>query len=173
MIPPVWSATLPLLFAERRRIPDLLNCAPKRRMPFMNDPHDLKRFVDAQEPVYEQVLVELRNGRKEGHWMWFIFPQHRGLGHSHMATTFGIASQQEGEAYLEHAVLGPRLRECTHLVNLIEGRSIHQIFGHPDDLKFRSSMTLFASIALDNQVFKAALQKYFAGQLDPLTLERL
>jgi len=139
----------------------------------MNDPHDLKRFVDAQEPVYEQVLVELRNGRKEGHWMWFIFPQHRGLGHSHMATTFGIASQQEGEAYLEHAVLGPRLRECTHLVNLIEGRSIHQIFGHPDDLKFRSSMTLFASIALDNQVFKAALQKYFAGQLDPLTLERL
>ena len=90
-----------------------------------------------------------------------------------MATSFGIASRQEAEAYLEHAVLGPRLRECTQLVNLIEGRSINQIFGHPDDLKFRSSMTLFASVALDNQVFKTALQKYFSGQLDPLTLERL
>ena len=90
-----------------------------------------------------------------------------------MATTFGIASRREAEAYLEHAVLGPRLRECTRLVNLIEGRSINQIFGHPDDLKFRSSMTLFATVAPDNQVFKAALQNYFAGQLDPLTLERL
>ena len=90
-----------------------------------------------------------------------------------MATAFGIASRQEAEAYLEHPVLGPRLRECTHLVKLIQGRSIDQIFGHPDDLKFSSSMTLFASVALDNQVFKAALQKYFSGQLDPLTLERL
>ena len=139
----------------------------------MNDPHGLKRFVDAQNPVYGQVLVELHNGRKEGHWMWFIFPQLRGLGHSHMATAFGIASRQEAEAYLEHAILGPRLRECTRLVNLIEGRSINQIFGHPDDLKFRSSMTLFASVALDNQVFKDALQSYFAGQPDRLTLERL
>jgi len=139
----------------------------------MNDPHGLKHFVDAQEPVYEQVLVELRNGQKEGHWMWFIFAQPRGLGHSHMATTFGIASRKEAEAYLEHAVLGPRLRECTQLVNLIEGRWINQIFGHPDDLKFRSSMTLFASVALDRQVFKAALQKYFSGQLDPLTLKSL
>jgi len=142
-------------------------------MRFMSEPHGLKRFVDAQNPVYEQVLVELHNGQKEGHWMWFIFPQLRGLGHSHMATAFGIASRQEAEAYLEHAVLGPRLRECTQLVNLIEGRSINQIFGHPDDLKFRSSMTLFASVALDNQVFKTALQKYFSGQLDPLTLKRL
>lgn len=142
-------------------------------MPFVNDPHGLKRFVDAQNPVYEQVLVELRNGLKEGHWMWFIFPQLRGLGHSHMATAFGIASRQEAEAYLEHPILGQRLRECTRLVNLIKGRPINQIFGHPDYLKFRSSMTLFASIALDNQIFRAALQNYFAGQPDRLTLERL
>ena len=142
-------------------------------MPFMNDPHSLKRFVDAQNPVYKQVLAELRNGQKEGHWMWFIFPQLRGLGHSHMAAAFGIASRQEAEAYLEHPVLGQRLRECTHLVNLVEGRSIDQIFGHPDDLKFRSSMTLFSSIKLYNQVFTDALQKYFGGQPDRLTLERL
>ena len=142
-------------------------------MPFMNDPHSLKRFVDAQNPVYKQVLAELRNGQKEGHWMWFIFPQLRGLGHSHMAAAFGIASRQEAEAYLEHPVLGQRLRECTHLVNLVEGRSIDQIFGHPDDLKFRSSMTLFSGIKLYNQVFTDALQKYFGGQPDRLTLERL
>lgn len=139
----------------------------------MNDPHDLQRFVDAQNPVYEQVLAELRNGQKEGHWMWFIFPQLRGLGRSPMATTFGIASRQEAEAYLAHPVLGRRLRECADLVNLVEGRSIDQIFGYPDDLKFRSSMTLFATIALNNQVFKDALQKYFAGQSDRLTVERL
>jgi len=138
----------------------------------MNDPWS-EALCERIESRVQTGSVELQNGQKEGHWMWFIFPQLRGLGHSHMATTFGIASRREAEAYLEHAVLGPRLRECTRLVNLIEGRSINQIFGHPDDLKFRSSMTLFASIALDNQVFKAALQKYFAGQLDPLTLERL
>jgi len=139
----------------------------------MNDPHDLERFVDAQNPVYEQVLAELRNGQKEGHWMWFIFPQLRGLGYSHMATAFGIASRQEAEAYLAHQILGRRLRECTDLVNLVEGRSINQLFGYPDDLKFRSSMTLFAGITLDNHVFKDALQKYFAGQPDHLTSERL
>jgi uncharacterized protein (DUF1810 family) len=142
-------------------------------MPFMNDPHSLKRFVDAQNPVYKQVLAELRNGQKEGHWMWFIFPQLRGLGHSHMAAAFGIASRQEAEAYLEHPILGQRLRECTHLMNLVEGRSIDQILGHPDDLKFRSSMTLFSSIKLYNQVFTDALQKYFGGHPDRLTLERL
>ena len=142
-------------------------------MPFMNDPHGLQRFVDAQNPVYEQVLAELRNGQKEGHWMWFIFPQLRGLGHSHTAAVFGIASRHKAEAYLEHPVLGRRLRECTYLVNLAEGRPIDQIFGYSDDLKFRSSMTLFASVTLDNQVFKDALQKYFAGQPDGPTLERL
>lgn len=139
----------------------------------LSDPFDLQRFVKAQKPVYGEVCAELRNGRKEGHWIWFIFPQLRGLGSSAMATAFGISSRREAEAYLKHPILGPRLRECTRLVNLVEGRAIDQIFGYPDDLKFRSSMTLFAGAASDNQVFKEALQKYFGGEPDPLTLERL
>ena len=138
-----------------------------------NDPYDLQRFIKAQDSVYDAVCVELRNRRKESHWMWFIFPQLRGLGHSQMATKFGIASRQEAEAYLKHPVLGPRLRECSRLVNLVEGRSITQILGYPDDLKFKSSMSLFASIAPDEHVFQEALQKYFGGELDRLTLERL
>jgi uncharacterized protein (DUF1810 family) len=132
----------------------------------LNDPFDLRRFVDAQNPVFERVCAELRDGRKSGHWMWFIFPQLRGLGSSAMASAFGISSRQEAEAYLGHPILGPRLTECTRLVNLIESQSITQIFGYPDDLKFRSSMTLFASVTADNQVFKDALQKFFAGELD-------
>jgi uncharacterized protein (DUF1810 family) len=139
----------------------------------MNDPYNLQRFVDAQNPVYEQVCAELRDGQKEGHWMWFIFPQLRGLGHSPMATKFGISSRSEAEAYLEHLVLGRRLTGCTRLVNLVEGRSINQIFGSPDDLKFRSSMTLFATVAPDQQVFQNALQKYFGGEPDRLTLQLL
>ena len=142
-------------------------------MALMTDPHNLHRFVEAQNPVYQQVLRELRNGQKESHWMWFIFPQLRGLGHSHMATVYGIASRQEAEAYLAHPILEPRLKVCTQLVNQIEGRSIEEIFGSPDDVKFRSSMTLFARAAPHNQVFQDALQKYFAGQPDPLTLQRL
>jgi uncharacterized protein (DUF1810 family) len=109
----------------------------------MTDPYKLQRFVDAQNRVYEQVCEELRNGQKESHWMWFIFPQLRGLGRSPTAIAFGISSRQEAEAYLKHPTLGPRLRECTRLVNLVEGRSITQIFGYPDDLKFRSSMSPF------------------------------
>jgi uncharacterized protein (DUF1810 family) len=139
----------------------------------VNDPFDLERFVSAQNPVYARVLEELRNGGKQGHWMWFIFPQLRGLGSSQLATAYGISSRQEAEAYLNHPILGPRLRECTRLVNLVEGRSIDRIFGHPDDLKFRSSMSLFASVASGNHIFKDALQKYFGGEPDPLTLERL
>ena len=139
----------------------------------MNDPYDLQRFVSAQIPVYDQVCAELRSGRKESHWIWYIFPQLRGLGRSQVAAAFGIASRQEAEAYLKHPVLGPRLRECTRLVNLVEERSANQIFGYPDDLKFRSSMTLFASVTPDNRIFKDALQKYFGGEPDPLTLERL
>ena len=127
----------------------------------------------AQNPVYEQVCAELRSGRKQGHWMWFIFPQLRGLGHSQMATAFGIASRDEAEAYLSHSVLGTRLRECTQLVNLVEGRSIGQILGYPDDLKFRSSMTLFGAVASDNRIFNEALEKYFGGEPDLLTLARL
>jgi uncharacterized protein (DUF1810 family) len=127
-----------------------------------SDPFDLQRFVEAQNPVYEQVCAELRNGIKTGHWMWFIFPQLRGLGHSPIATKYGISSQEEAEAYLQHPVLGPRLEECTRLVNLVEGRSIDEIFGGIDTLKFRSCMTLFAGATPDNQIFKDALDKYFA-----------
>ncbi len=139
----------------------------------MNDPHNLQRFVDAQHRVFEQVCSELRDGRKRSHWMWFILPQIEGLGHSHMATTYAIASRAEAAAYLEHPVLGPRLRECTRLVNLIENRSIEDILGYPDDLKFRSSMSLFAHASADNQVFLDALAKYFNGEFDSSTLERL
>jgi uncharacterized protein (DUF1810 family) len=134
---------------------------------------DLQRFVDAQDPVYEGVLLELRDGRKRSHWMWFIFPQLRGLGGSRLATTFGIDGLEEARAYLAHPVLGPRLRDCTTLVNRIEGRSIEAIFSLVDGVKFRSSMTLFARAADDNQVFLDALEKYFGGAQDPLTLERL
>jgi uncharacterized protein (DUF1810 family) len=137
------------------------------------DPHNLQRFVDAQKSDYEQVCAELRAGHKRTHWIWFIFPQMRGLGRSETASYYGIASRAEAEAYLAHPVLGPRLRECTRLVNLVEGRSIDQIFGYPDNLKFRSSMTLFAATASENQIFKDALEKYFAGQPDPRTIELL
>ncbi|HEV2272451.1 MAG TPA: DUF1810 domain-containing protein [Steroidobacteraceae bacterium] len=133
----------------------------------------LEHFVQAQEPVIDQVLAELRAGRKTSHWMWFVFPQIQGLGHSPTAQRFAIASRDEAAAYLQHPVLGPRLRECTRLVNEIQRRSIEEIFGYPDYLKFRSSMTLFAHAAADNQVFVAALDKYFGGEYDPLTLDRL
>lgn len=133
----------------------------------------LERFVQAQEPAIEQVLAELRAGQKTGHWMWFVFPQIQGLGHSPTAQRFAIASRTEAEAYLRHPVLGPRLRECTGVVNAIQGGSIEEIFGSPDDLKFRSCMTLFAHATADNQVFLDALHKYFRGQEDPATLERL
>ena len=134
---------------------------------------DLERFVAAQAPVIEQVLAELRTGRKTSHWMWFVFPQIQGLGHSPMAQRFAIASRAEAESYLQHPVLGPRLRECTRLVNEIEGRSIEEIFGYPDHLKFRSSMTLFAHVSAQNQVFVDAVCKYFGGEYDSPTLDRL
>jgi uncharacterized protein (DUF1810 family) len=137
------------------------------------DPYDLQRFVDAQNPVFAQVCAELREGQKKSHWMWFIFPQLRGLGSSQMASKFGISSRQEAEAYRKHPVLGPRLMECTRLVTLVEGRSITQIFGYPDNLKFRSSMTLFANATSENKIFQDVLQKYFAGEPDRLTIERL
>lgn len=133
----------------------------------------LDRFLQAQEPVIGRVLGELLAGRKASHWMWFVFPQIRGLGHSPMAQHFAIASRAEAEAYLRHPVLGSRLRECTRLVNATEGRTIEEIFGYPDYLKFRSSMTLFANVTADNQIFADALNKYFGGEEDPLTLDRL
>jgi uncharacterized protein (DUF1810 family) len=138
-----------------------------------NDHHNLQRFVDAQCHVFENVCLELQEGRKKGHWMWFIFPQIEGLGYSPLARKFAISSREEADAYLNHPILGPRLRHCTRLITLVEGRSIDQIFGGPDDLKFHSSMTLFANATSDNQVFRDALQKYFGGELDRLTLERL
>jgi uncharacterized protein (DUF1810 family) len=137
-----------------------------------NDPYDLRRFVDAQRDCFEQVCSELSQDRKQSHWMWFIFPQLKGLGHSAMADRYAISSLQEAEAYLRHPTLGPRLRHCTQLVMLVAGRSIGQILGSPDDLKFRSSMTLFANTAAENKIFKDALQKYFAGIPDQLTIDR-
>jgi uncharacterized protein (DUF1810 family) len=139
----------------------------------MSDPYDLQRFVDAQNPVYGKVCAELRDGRKKTHWMWFIFPQIEGLGSSPVARKFALSSLAEAAAYLEHPILGPRLVECTGLVNLAEGRPIEQVFGYPDDLKLRSSMTLFAHATPENGVFIDALKKYFSGQFDPATLARL
>jgi uncharacterized protein (DUF1810 family) len=139
----------------------------------MSDPFDLKRFVDAQAPVYGNVVGELRDGRKRSHWMWFVFPQLRGLGGSPTAVHYGISSLEEARAYLGHEVLGPRLRECAQLVEQVQGRSIGEIFGSPDDLKLRSSMTLFALAADDNRDFIAVLDKYYGGRHDELTLGRL
>jgi uncharacterized protein (DUF1810 family) len=139
----------------------------------MTDPFHLERFVDAQDPVFEQVKQELRRGCKTGHWMWFIFPQIKGLGSSAMAQHFALSGREEALAYASHPILGPRLLECTRLVNSVESRSIGQIFGYPDNLKFRSSMTLFAAVGGENTVFADALEKYFAGAADPLTLAAL
>lgn len=139
----------------------------------MNDLYNLQRFVDAQAPVFEQVCKELRAGQKRSHWMWFVFPQLKGLGHSSMARHFGIDSRDEALAYLQHPLLGPRLRDCTQLVLLIDNQTINDIFGYPDDLKFHSSMTLFAAVAANEQVFANALNKYFAGQPDSATLALL
>ena len=137
------------------------------------DPFNLQRFVDAQNRVYKQVCAELRRGRKESHWMWFVFPQIQGLGSSRTSRTYAISSAEEAEAYLSHPILGPRLRECTSVVNQIKGSSVNEIFGYPDDLKFHSSVTLFAEVAPDDRVFLAALRKYFGGQLDQATINLL
>ncbi len=143
----------------------------------MEDPFDLERFAGAQSAVYEQALAELRAGEKRTHWIWFIFPQMKGLGRSSQSMYFGIGSLEEAVAYLRHPLLGPRLGRCTRLVTLVEGRPINQILGVPDDMKFRSSMTLFAraaaEAAMDATDFNDALKKYFNGEPDPLTIELL
>jgi uncharacterized protein (DUF1810 family) len=138
-----------------------------------SDPYDLQRFVTAQDPVYHRVCDELRAGAKRSHWMWFIFPQIAGLGHSTMAQKYAIASRDEAVAYLRHSVLGPRLRECTELVLAVQDRSIHAILGSPDDVKFCSSMTLFAAVIEDNAVFRDAIARYYAGRVDQKTLDIL
>jgi uncharacterized protein (DUF1810 family) len=138
----------------------------------VEDPFNLDRFLSAQAGVFPQVLAELSAGQKRSHWIWFIFPQMKGLGLSSHSNFYGIGSLHEAEAYWRHPVLGPRLDQCTRLVLEVEGRPIQQILGSPDDLKFRSSMTLF-SRAAGTSIFTSALQKYFAGQPDPLTLDLL
>lgn len=137
------------------------------------DPHALQRFVDAQAPVIDQVMAELARGAKASHWMWFVFPQLKGLGRSAMAQHYGIVSLDEAQAYWQHPLLGPRLVQCTALVLAVEGKSALQIFGAPDDLKFCSSMTLFERVAPDEPVFAQALAKYFGGQRDRRTLDLL
>jgi uncharacterized protein (DUF1810 family) len=139
----------------------------------MTNPHNLQRFLSAQAPVIEEVRAELRAGCKRGHWMWFVFPQIAGLGHSDMARRFAIASLDEARAYLAHEILGARLIECAALIVAVEGRSIGEIFGSPDDLKFHSSMTLFARAAPQEPVFKEALRKYFGEEEDRATVERI
>ena len=140
----------------------------------MEDRFNLGRFVEAQSQVIGQVCAELRAGQKRSHWMWFVFPQIRGLGSSPTAVRFAISGMEEARAYLEHPVLGPRLRECTGIVVGVEGRSVEEIFGYPDDLKFHSSMTLFAEVeGPSERVFHKALTRYFGGQADRATLERL
>jgi uncharacterized protein (DUF1810 family) len=135
-----------------------------------DDPFDLQRFATAQAPVLDAVLAELAAGRKRSHWMWFVFPQLRGLGTSSMAQHYGITSLDEARAYLAHPVLGPRLRECCALVLQVEGRSANEIFGSPDDMKFRSCVTLFGLAAPDEPLFGQALDQYYGGVPDPRTL---
>jgi uncharacterized protein (DUF1810 family) len=139
----------------------------------MPDPFDLQRFVAAQARNYADAITELRRGRKTSHWMWYVFPQIAGLGSSAMAQTYAIGSLDEARAYLAHPVLGPRLRECVAAVQAVEGRSAHVIFGSPDDMKLRSSLTLFTAAAPEEPLFRNALVKYFAGAPDPRTLEKL
>ncbi|MGB3520975.1 MAG: DUF1810 domain-containing protein [Mycobacterium sp.] len=146
-----------------------------------SDPFGLQRFVDAQAGVYDTVVAELRAGRKRSHWMWFVFPQLSGLGASAMAQRYGIASPAEARAYLAHGVLGPRLQECVGLVNAVSGRSIEEILGWPDDIKLRSSMTLFGRACEGGghtgncycSGFRAVLDRFYDGQEDPVTLDRL
>jgi uncharacterized protein (DUF1810 family) len=142
----------------------------------MQDPFDLGRFVKAQQPVYARVRAELAAGCKQTHWMWFVFPQLKGLGSSSIARTYGLATLAEARAYLAHPVLGERLRECARLLAATPGNDARQVLGYPDDLKLRSCMTLFAAAATaahDQHLFQEGLAKFFAGVEDPLTRELL
>jgi uncharacterized protein (DUF1810 family) len=138
-----------------------------------NDHHNLQRFVDAQSPVFEEVCLELQEGHKKGHWMWFIFPQIEGLGYSQRARKFAISSREEAEAYLNHPILGPRLRHCTRLITLVEGRSIDQIFSDPDDRKFQTRYDIVCPATSDNQLLRDACTSIFEEETDRRTVERL
>jgi uncharacterized protein (DUF1810 family) len=138
-----------------------------------DDPHDLARFVTAQDGALDDARAELRAGRKRSHWMWFVFPQVAGLGSSPVAQHYAISGLDEARAYLAHPVLGPRLRECAELAAAVPGRSASEVFGYPDDLKLRSSMTLFAAADPDAPEFTAVLDRYFDGEPDPRTLALL
>jgi uncharacterized protein (DUF1810 family) len=145
----------------------------------MTHPFDLDRFIQAQDArdgaatVYDRALAELRAGRKQSHWMWFVFPQIAGLGFSAMAQRYAIGSLEEARAYLAHPVLGPRLRACVAALNAIDGKSAREVMGSPDDLKLRSSLTLFGRATPDNADFRAALERYYGGREDPATLAHL
>ena len=139
----------------------------------MSQAVDLDRFIQAQDPVIDRVQAELAAGEKRSHWMWFVFPQLAGLGHSPMAQRYALGSLEEARAYLAHPVLGDRLIRCTDLVNAVQGRSINSIMGSPDDLKLRSSMTLFAAVQPGASPFQATLDRYFDGKPDSLTMKLL
>src|SRR4051812_34594785 len=138
-----------------------------------NDPHNLNRFIQAQTGVYDQALVEIRGGRKQSHWMWYIFPQIDGLGFSSTSRRYSIKSAAEAKAYLDHPLLGPRLLECAEATLRVEGRSAFEIFGSPDEMKLRSSATLFACVSPAGSVFERLLDKYFQGVRDGKTLQLL
>ncbi len=138
-----------------------------------NDPHDLQRFVAAQDPVYAEALEELRRGAKRGHWMWFVFPQIQGLGRSEMAARYAVKSRSEAAAYLRHGILGPRLAECAAALMSVDGKTALEIMGFPDDLKLQSSMTLFAHVSAFGSVYHRVLEKYYKGSQDARTLEIL
>ena len=142
-------------------------------MPEPTDPFDLHRFVEAQQSIYDRALAELRAGRKRTHWMWFIFPQIVGLGHSETAEYYAIKSASEARAYLAHPILGPRLTQCAESLLAVNGWSASEIFGFPDDLKLRSSMTLFALFVAAGSVFARVLDRYYDGKPDPRTLQLL
>lgn len=135
------------------------------------DPHNLQRFVQAQENVYDQALAEIRAGRKRSHWMWFIFPQIAGLGFSPTSQHFAIRDRSEAEAYLAHPILGPRLTECCEALLALKTNSAPDVFGYPDDLKLKSSATLFAAVSPSGSAFEQLLKKFFDGEPDTKTIE--
>ena len=134
------------------------------------DPYELTRFIEAQDRIYDRVLLELGSGCKRSHWMWFVFPQIDGLGYSSTTKFYSIKSIEEARRYLDHPVLGKRLRECAEAILALEGLSASQVFGYPDDMKLKSSMTLFASVAEGQSVFERVLEKYYRGNRDERTL---